>query len=118
MKAHSRTQMAAARRKTGEELSKLGLHITRHTTAKVMAGMIANHTGWAAPPAAPPATSLCEFLERFIESRSHGIVASAYRPVVRRPLSYDRTMRKAAIRAAAAQPPMVHAVSNVASRRE
>ncbi|WP_441372603.1 hypothetical protein [Achromobacter sp. PAB15] len=114
MKPHNRTEMTAARRKAGEELSKLGLHITRHTTAKVMAGMIANHTGWAAPPAG----SLCEFLERFIESRSHGLVAAPYRPVVRKPLSYDRTMREAAIRAAAVQPPMVHAVSNVVTWRE
>lgn len=114
MKPHNRTEMAAARRRAGEELGKLGLHITRHTTAKVMAGMIVKHTGWAAPLAG----SLCEFLERFVASRSHGLVAAPYRPVVRKPLSYDRTMQEAARRAADAQPPMVHAVSNVVTWRE
>lgn len=114
MKPHNRIEMAAARRKAGEQLAKLGVRVTKHTTADAMVKMVARHTGWERPDVGAKQA----FLERFVAARTSGTIVPAPQAPRFQELCYDRAMREAAARAAAAQPRVIPAVSNVISWRE
>lgn len=108
--------MQIARRHTAEELRKLGTPVKASTTIVQMAALIAERTGWPAPNA--DAADLLAFLGRFLDLCRAGITPPPYRPIVRRPMRYDLAMREALNRAAAAQPHLTTATSNVITWRE
>jgi hypothetical protein len=114
--AYHSPEMQVARRQAGEHLLKIGAPVRASTTAAQMAEMIAEHTGWAAPEIRPAA--LLPFLMRFVDLQCAGATPPSYRPVVRRPVRYDLTMRTIAARAAAVQPHVTPASSNVITWRE
>ncbi|MNY57990.1 hypothetical protein D3C86_1942730 [compost metagenome] len=81
-----------------------------------MPEMIAERMGWAAPESTPEA--LLPFLTRFLNVCRAGVTPPPYRPIARRPMRYDLAMRTIAARAAAVQPHLTHAASNVVTWRE
>lgn len=113
---HQSLELQIARRHTAEALRKLGMPIKASATAMQMAALIAERTGWPAPAADP--AELLAFLERFLTTGHASVAPPPYRPVVRRPLRYDLAMREALTRAAAAQPHLITATSNVITWRE
>lgn len=113
---HHSLEMQIARRHTAETLRKLGTPIKASATAMQMAALIAERTGWPAPAADP--AGLLAFLERFLAACRATVAPPPYRPVVRRPMRYDLAMREALTRAAAAQPHLITATSNVITWRE
>ncbi|WP_338881503.1 hypothetical protein WHX56_13945 [Achromobacter veterisilvae] len=110
------TEMQAARRMTAEQLRRIGAPVKGSTTVAQMADMIAERTGWTAPASTPAA--LLPFLRRFLDISRAGATPPPYRPVARRPMHYDLAMRTIAARAAAVQPPLIAAASNVVTWRE
>lgn len=110
------SEMQTARRMTVEQLRLLGAPLTRSTTIHQMAEMIAERMGWTAPASSPEA--LYPFLLRFLDARRAGVTPPPYRPIVRPPVRFDLAMRTIAARAAAAQPHLTHAASNVVTWRE
>lgn len=113
---HQSLEMQIARRQTAEHLRKLSAPVKASTTVLQMAAMIAERTGWPAPASAP--ADLLAFLERFLDKCRAGVTPPPYRPVVRRPMQYDLATREAHTRAAAAQPHLTTATSNVVTWRE
>ena len=113
---HHSLEMQIARRQAAEQLRKVGTPVKASATVVQMAALIAERTGWPAPPSEPPA--LLAFLGRFLGQCRAGITPPPYRPVVRRPMSYDGAMRERLARAAAAQPRLISATSNVVTWRE
>ncbi|AMG47450.1 hypothetical protein AL520_27165 [Achromobacter xylosoxidans] len=109
-------EMQVARRDAGDQLRKLGAPVKATTTVLQMAEMIAERMGWAAPDPAPAA--LLPFFMRFLDVSRAGVTPPPYRPVLRRPMRYDLAMRTIAARAAAVQPHLTHAASNVVTWRE
>ncbi|CUK19262.1 hypothetical protein [Achromobacter xylosoxidans] len=109
-------EMQIARRDAGDQLRKLGAPVKATTTVLQMAEMIAERTGWPVPAATPAA--VLPYLVRFLDISRAGATPPPYRPVARRPMRYDLAMRTAAARAAAAQPHLIPASSNVITWRE
>ena len=115
LRYHS-SEMQAARRMTVEQLRLLGAPLKPSTSIGQMAEMIAERMGWTAPETTPEA--LYPFLLRFLEVRRAEVTPAPYRPLVRKPMHYDLAMRTIAARAAADQPHLTHAASNVVTWRE
>ncbi|HZV57013.1 MAG TPA: hypothetical protein VFF89_05005 [Sphingobium sp.] len=115
MKYHS-SDMQIARRMAGDQLRRLGAPVRPSTTVIQMAEMIAERTGWPVPMEITP-DSLLPYLLRFLELRAEA-TPPPYRPVVRPPLRYGLSMRVTAARAAAVQPRLIVAASNVVTWRE
>ncbi|WP_313377961.1 hypothetical protein [Achromobacter insolitus] len=115
LRYHS-SEMQTARRMTIEQLRLIGAPLTKSTTAVQLAEMIAERMGWIAPDPTPEA--LYPFLRRFLEVSRAGVTPPPYRPIIRRPMRYDLAMRVTAARAAAVQPHLTHAASNVVTWRE
>ncbi|CAB3862651.1 hypothetical protein LMG26858_02302 [Achromobacter anxifer] len=113
---HHSSEMQTARRMTAEQLRLLGVPLKASTSNVQMAELIAERMGWAAPDAVPAA--LLPFFMRFLDVSRVGVTPPPYRPVVRRPMCYDLAMRNVAARAAAVQPHLTHAASNVITWRE
>lgn len=113
---HHSLEMQIARRHAAEQLRKVGTPVKASATIAQMATLIAERTGWPAPAADP--ADLLAFLGRFLDLARAGITPPPYRPVVRRPMRYDLAMRDALTRAAAAQPHLITATSNVVTWRE
>lgn len=113
---HQSEAMQTARRDAADLLQKAGATVKASTTAAQLATMIAERTGWLAPVPTPAA--LLPFLLRYIELYHPDATPPPYRPLARRPLRFDLTMRVAAARAAAVQPRLVAAASNVITWRE
>lgn len=113
---HQSEAMQTARRDAADLLQKAGATVKASTTAAQLATMIAERTGWLAPVPTPAA--LLPFLLRYIELYHPDATLPPYRPVARRPMRYDLAMRTVAARAAAAQPHLIPASSNVITWRE
>lgn len=113
---HHSSEMQTARRMTAEQLRLLGVPLKPTTSNVQMAELIAKRMGWAAPDHAPAA--LLPFFLRFLDVSRAGVTPPPYRPVVRRPMRFDLAMRTIAARAAAVQPHLTHAASNVVTWRE
>lgn len=113
---HQSEAMQTARRDAANLLQKAGATVKASTTAAQLATMIAERTGWLAPVPTPAA--LLPFLMRYVELYRPDATPPPYRPLARRPLRYDLAMRVAAARAAAVQPRLVAAASNVITWRE
>ncbi len=109
-------EMQIARRDAGDQLRKLGAPVKAATTVLQMAEMIAERMGWPIPAATPAA--VLPYLVRFLDISRAGATPPPYRPVARRPMRYDLAMRTVAARAAAAQPHLIPASSNVITWRE
>lgn len=113
---HHSLEMQIARRLAAEQLRKVGTPVKASATIVQMAALIAERTGWSVPAADP--ADLLAFLVRFVDLGRAGITPPPYRPVVRRPMRYDDAMRESLARAAAAQPRLISATSNVVTWRE
>lgn len=113
---HHSSEMQTARRMTAEQLRLLGVPLKPTTSNVQLAELIAERMGWAAPDPAPAA--LLPFFMRFLDVSRAGVAPPPYRPVLRRPMHYDLAMRTIAARAAAVQPHLTHAASNVVTWRE
>jgi hypothetical protein len=113
---HHSLEMQIARRQAAEQLRKVGTPVKASATIVQMAALIADRTGWPAPAADP--ADLLAFLVRFLDLARAGVTPPPYRPVVRRPMRYDLAIRETLARAAAAQPHLITATSNVVTWRE
>ncbi|SSW67231.1 hypothetical protein AVE30378_02516 [Achromobacter veterisilvae] len=113
---HHSTEMQTARRMTAEQLRLLGVRVKPATSNAQLAELIAERMGWMAPETTPDA--LYPFLLRFLDVSRSAVTPAPYRPFARKPMRYDLTMRTIAARAAADQPHMTHAASNVVTWRE
>lgn len=113
---HHSTEMQTARRMTAEQLRLLGVRVKPSTSNAQLAELIAERMGWAAPEFTPAA--LLPFFMRFLDVSRSGVTPAPYRPVTRRPMRHDLAMRTLAARAAAAQPQLIAASSNILTWRE
>lgn len=113
---HHSAEMQTARRMTAEQLRLLGVPLKPSASSAQIAELIAERMGWAVPEFEPAA--LLPFFIRFLDVSRTGVTPPPYRPVVRHPMRYDLAMRTVAARAAAVQPHVTAASSNVVTWRE